>query len=387
LGVVGGVSGATNQYDLFNGLIFDDGFVSSSQYDFFNHLGTNRYEFFKSYNSVDPNIVDEYTFYQNTSDPNIYNSNTFYTYAAEFIYSTPVTPTPTPTNTVTPTVTPTMTNTPTPSVTPTLTSTPTPTPSQAPFTPDSISGALMWFSADAPENYTLRSDGGNDYVERWINLIPQYSYYDLVQGAAAYQPQYISDSTYFDNSGQDALQTETTFTGSSSSNSAMTIFIVGSTVDENINSRMFDLDKSGAVRYWKAYRRIGGSGANNTAFKIEAGYDGTNTNDNSYYNTTVGQSDTQAMVVQQSLASTGATSNRFFYAQGTNYTNTWTDITQIAGSTTFNTISAKLTLYNDFNFASATNGLEGNVKEFIWYDRILTPSEITQVLNYLDAKW
>jgi len=140
LGVVGGVSGATNQYDLFNGLIFDDGYVTSSQYDFFTHLGTNRYEFFKSYNSVDSNIVDEYTFYQNTSDPNIYNFNTFYTYAAEFIYSTPVTPTPTPTNTVTPTqtITPTVTPTPsiTPSITPTSTITPTITPTQT-ITPTS----------------------------------------------------------------------------------------------------------------------------------------------------------------------------------------------------------------------------------------------------------
>ena len=139
LGVVGGVSGATNQYDLFNGLIFSDGYVTSSQYDFFTHLGTNSYEFFKSYNSVDPNIVDQYTFFQNTSDPNIYNFNTFYTYAGEFINSEPVTPTPTPTQTTTPTVTPTRTVTPTPSVTTTLTPTSsvTPTPTLTP-TPSGI---------------------------------------------------------------------------------------------------------------------------------------------------------------------------------------------------------------------------------------------------------
>jgi len=94
LGVVGGVSGATNQYDLYNGLIFDDGFVSSSQYDFFNHLGTNSYEFFKSYNSVDPNIVDQYTFFQNTSDPNIVDQYTFYTYAGQYLSGG--TPTPEP---------------------------------------------------------------------------------------------------------------------------------------------------------------------------------------------------------------------------------------------------------------------------------------------------
>jgi hypothetical protein len=123
LGVVSGNTSATNQYDLFNGLTFNDGFVCSSQYDFFTHLGTNRYEFFKSYNSVDSNIIDEYTFFQNTSDPNIYNFNTFFEYAGSFINSVPVTPTPTPTQTITPT--PTIT----PTITPTSTLTPTPTPS------------------------------------------------------------------------------------------------------------------------------------------------------------------------------------------------------------------------------------------------------------------
>ena len=143
LGVVGGVSGATNQYDLFNGLIFDDGYVTSSQYDFFNHLGTNRYEFFKSYNSVDPNIVDEYTFYQNTSDPNIFNFNTFYTYAGGFINYTPTTPTPTPTPSTTA-----IAITPTP--TPTKTLTPTPTSTLSPsWNPSQISNLWDWWSADS----------------------------------------------------------------------------------------------------------------------------------------------------------------------------------------------------------------------------------------------
>jgi len=123
LGIVSGNTNATNQYELYKGLTFDDGFVCASQYDFFTHLGTNKYEFFKSYNSVDSNIVDEYTFYKNTSDPNIYDFRTFNSLAGSFISSTPVTPTPTPS------VTPTSTVTPTPTVTPTSTVTPTPTPS------------------------------------------------------------------------------------------------------------------------------------------------------------------------------------------------------------------------------------------------------------------
>jgi len=117
LGVVGGNTSATNQYDLWKGITFNDGFVCASQYDFFTHLGTNRYEFFKSYNSVDSNIVDETTFYQNTSDSNIYDYKTFYEYAAQYLIPS-ITPTPTPSITPTNTPTPSITASPTPSITP-----------------------------------------------------------------------------------------------------------------------------------------------------------------------------------------------------------------------------------------------------------------------------
>jgi len=309
------------------------------------------------------------------------------------------TPTITPTNTVTPTptssLTPTPTNTVTPSITPTQTitptntTTPTPTPTPPPFSPTGITGALMWFAADSESNFTLRTSGADKFVERWKNLIPGYSFYDLVQSTAAYQPKLISSATTFDSSGQDALQTDVNFTGSSSSNSAMTVFIVGTTVDENINNRMFDLDKTASTRFWKCFRRIGGAGASNSAFKVQAGYQGDgNVDDEYYYATTYGQSSTSPMVFQQSLSSTGGTANRYYYALGNDLTSTWTLLQQDSGrSTTFNAINAKFTLYNDFTFATLTNGLEGSVKEFIWYDRILTQSEITQVYDYLNAKY
>jgi hypothetical protein len=135
LGVVSGNISATNQYDLWKGITFNDGFVCASQYDFFTHLGTNRYEFFKSYNSTDSNIVDETTFYQNTSDPEIWDYYTFYLHAAKYLIPA-ISPTPTPTTTATLTPTPsqttTLTATPTQTSSPTttLTSTPTQTPSQ-----------------------------------------------------------------------------------------------------------------------------------------------------------------------------------------------------------------------------------------------------------------
>jgi hypothetical protein len=167
LGVVSGNLTATNQYDLWKGITFNDGFVCASQYDFFTHLGTNRYEFFKSYNSTDSNIVDETTFYQNTSDPNIWDYKTFYENAAQYLVpATSPTPTPTPTTTLTatptttptltasPTTTPTLTASPTttatltPSPTTTLTATPTLTSSPTP-TPNSICPQQLIFSASS----------------------------------------------------------------------------------------------------------------------------------------------------------------------------------------------------------------------------------------------
>ena len=178
LGVVGGNTSATNQYDLWKGITFNDGFVCASQYDFFTHLGTNRYEFFKSYNSVDSNIVSEYTFYQNTSDPNIYDFKTFYEYAGQYLIPS-ITPTPTPSitpsptplpidciwnlndelwenntndwnecqNVITPTPTQTSTNTPTPSI--------TPSPSPAPFDADAASFLAAVLSAGGTLNSTI----------------------------------------------------------------------------------------------------------------------------------------------------------------------------------------------------------------------------------------
>jgi hypothetical protein len=193
LGVVSGNCNAKNQYDLYNGLTFDDGFVSSSQYDFFTHLNTNRYEFFKSYNSVDSNIIDEYTFYQNTSDPNIYDFKTFYENAAQYICATPVTPTPTPsitpTNTVTPTITPTSTITPTPTLTPT----PSPQPASVTYTTNVNDNADLTTYTFASANY-----GGAGFIVVGISSLgdaPQTVGSVSIAGVSATQLTFIQGAT------------------------------------------------------------------------------------------------------------------------------------------------------------------------------------------------
>jgi len=140
LGVVNGNTQATNFYDFWYGIVFNDGTITYNITEFMTYLKTTRYEFFQSLNSTYPNVYDEYTFYKNIDNPNIYDLSTFYTYGAQDAFSRPVTPTPTPTNTATPTPTPTKTPTPTPTptntatptVTPTKTPTPTPTPTITP---------------------------------------------------------------------------------------------------------------------------------------------------------------------------------------------------------------------------------------------------------------
>ena len=132
LGVVNGNTEATNFYDFWYGIVFNDGTITYNITEFMTYLQTTRYEFFQSLNSTYPDVYDEYTFYKNIDNPNIYDLSTFYTYGAQDAFSRPVTPTPTPTNTATPTITPTNTITPTstntPTPTPTNTATPTPTP-------------------------------------------------------------------------------------------------------------------------------------------------------------------------------------------------------------------------------------------------------------------
>lgn len=92
LSVGSGNKNANNWYDVWNGIVMTDGYVCKNIGDVLNWnnivsqgtLNYNRYTFFKDYNNVDVNIVDEFTFYQNTSDINIYDFKTFYENAAQY---------------------------------------------------------------------------------------------------------------------------------------------------------------------------------------------------------------------------------------------------------------------------------------------------------------
>jgi len=89
-GVACGNQSANNWYDCFYGLkMIDDEYCYNFQ-DFLkwnsNYWGEsfNRYSFFKQYENIDPNILSERTFYQNTDDTNIFDFKTFYEYAPQY---------------------------------------------------------------------------------------------------------------------------------------------------------------------------------------------------------------------------------------------------------------------------------------------------------------
>lgn len=77
LGIVSGNTASTDQYEFYNGVLWNDDDITYNQYAFFKHLGKTRYEFFKEYGG-------EYNFYKNVSDPRIYDFKTFYQYGGEY---------------------------------------------------------------------------------------------------------------------------------------------------------------------------------------------------------------------------------------------------------------------------------------------------------------
>lgn len=83
LGIVSGNTNATNQYEFYNGVVWDDGTTTYNQYEFFKKTPQgNRFDFFQQYGG-------EYNFYSDIDDPDITDYRTFYQYAGFFL-SNPV---------------------------------------------------------------------------------------------------------------------------------------------------------------------------------------------------------------------------------------------------------------------------------------------------------
>jgi len=280
----------------------------------------------------------------------------------------PATPTPTPTNTQTgtptptptetPTQTPTTTSSPTPtttsSPTPTTTSSPTPTPSSSasvPFTPSSISNLQHWYDASGAT------------VSSWANqgLLGG----SLSQGTAAYQPQ-IVNGNYFGTYTGNLVQflNRDNFVGifANTNYSSSTLFVVGGMVkgdSQGNEDRMLLLDNV---------------------------YTAT-----SYNNLYFTQKNPSVITVNSTDSSTLSGDIQLFISSGTtgvSYDATWYNpsyaITGTKTSATSSSSTTTMRLGVDAGFAK-----EGNIYlyEILIYNKILSPTELTNVTNYLKTKY
>jgi hypothetical protein len=261
----------------------------------------------------------------------------------------PATPTPTPTNTQTPTTTPTPTTTSSP--TPTTTSSPTPTPSSSPvpFVPSSISNLQHWYDASGAT------------VSSWSNqgLLGG----SLLQGTASLQPQVVNGNffgTYTGNLVQFLSRDNFVGTFADTNYSSSTIFIVGGMTllgaDEN---KMLQLDNVFGV---SSYNNLFETIKNPSTIR-------TNTTDS----ITLGGG-------IQLFISSGTT--------GVSYDATWNNPAYtITGTKTSSTAtSTTTTLRIGLNPGTSTNS-NIYLYEILIYNKILSPTELTNVSDYLKTKY
>lgn len=79
IGIVSGNTNATNQYEFYYGVVWDDATITYNQFEFFSKTPAgNRYEFFKPYGG-------EFNFYSDIDDPLITDYRSFYQYAGAYL--------------------------------------------------------------------------------------------------------------------------------------------------------------------------------------------------------------------------------------------------------------------------------------------------------------
>ena len=351
LGVVSGNTEATNQYELFLGLTFSDGFVCASQYDFFTHLGTNRYEFFKSYNSVDSNIIDEYTFYQNTSDSRIYNFYTFYLYAGSYINAVVPTPTPTPTSTATP----------------------TPSPTQPAWSPSQLSNLYEWWTTSSGINTS-----GTDVIS-WEG----YNGNLLSPQSSTYKPTYVasdsdwkSEPSIIINNG-DILDIDVGMSGLSSSNvSSKTIIMVSRILNTN-------------VRGYEGFITLGTSNSQDRMSILVQkdsqgflGYNSCNSQEIVYGSVVPANMPQYSNVVMTYDYDNGV--YNFYASETANLTNQWSATSTCVSGRTLTDYGLAIGSYTTGTLMSPP---KMSVVEVIAVDGILTPTDYSNLQVYLQNKY
>jgi hypothetical protein len=297
-----------------------------------------------------------------------------------YVYTPPVTqcplmtqtPTPTstvtPTNTATPTETP--TNTPTPTTTTTLTATPTHTPtpsitpSATPGLPGTIPDIFQWFDASYDTNMTLRQDGANYFVREWQPRVGN----TVSQNTDVFQPQLIANVQGFPYSGVTFLGIENNMSGLIDPVVALpsgnTTFIV-SYLENGINQLMWSIDTDGGEA-------------------VSSYYINQNSPPQADRNTVEMRSINK--LISNTRTSTITNFPKVLGIVSGNTSDTLGEFNDIQ-TTTSRTYSAGPNM-NRIRMGNPDASLALMILfEVIVYNRVLTPTEIGQVENYLKVKW
>jgi hypothetical protein len=277
------------------------------------------------------------------------------------------TPTNTPTNTSTPTNTP--TNTITQTITQTITRTQTPTPSVTPFNPSSLS-ADIWVDFSDSSSMTIRTSGGNSFIERINNKGTDVSLTAYTQTTAGNQPQ-VKVSTVFTGVTISAATVSNDWLVGNATVSGFSwtiVYVIGRKLGDGspqIQPSRFTWSTNSLSPYWM-------DTSTNTVVRNFSGtsvsYTVTNPNTLTYTGQTY----------LQYLSTTGATATRYIEMNASGLT-----VTQSG--------------YHRNTFPAATSWLlnedgsvtvkSGEVGEIIMLRRELTSTEKTNLYDYLRIKW
>jgi hypothetical protein len=245
--------------------------------------------------------------------------------------SSPIPPTPTPTTTSTPT------NTPTPSSTP------------PPFIPSSISDLQHWYDANSGAT-----------VSSWTNLGLLGG--SLIQNTASLQPQVVNGNffgTYTGNIVQFLSRDNFVGTFTDTNYSSSTIFVIGGMVNNLNESRMLLLDNVFTATTFSGQYR---TEKNPSVITV-----------NSFDSNRL-SSDIQLFI---SSGTTGVSYDATWYNPDYEITGTKTSSTALSSSTT-------LRLGINEGFDTSVNIY---LYEILIYNKILSPTELTNVANYLKTKY
>jgi len=294
--------------------------------------------------------------FRNTDFINLFGDPDRPIYGNELVV--PLPPTPTPSATIT--------------QTPQPTATPTPTPSLPPFDPSQLSGLEMWY--DFNDTTQMTYDGAN--VVSAVND-KSGNNYDLT-ASVGHRPLLTTDSTYGGNnclefSGGTSSATRQALIHELPSNrtglTANTMFAVfrmerDATLSQ---SNPYQITNSTGDRLWGQYFY------STNLFRVS--YPGAQY---SPYDTLITEYPYVLLYQSQKTNSPYAIVNS--QINGTNPSNYVSDAYDLPQ---FDHISIGART----EFGGWADAMKGNFGEFIFYDRELTPSEIVQVVNYLEDKW